>query len=397
MPLSLPTEITKHFENYEPHVIKNLLITTEGVFEAESTNLNKVKLKLPNILSEENPVKSSAHYKRLYRFFRDNEVNQEDLMRCLVLASLHLLGINLHSPKGRHIRYLTLDGTSWAMGEKKIHLLTLAIVVGSVSIPIWWEELDKKGLSNFKERKRVIEGGFAVMDLRGFCLLADREYLGRAWYNYLVDKGLDFVIRLKRAIFKQHVDEQCGVKSRLFAHQSYNYRGLENGANQAKYRYCGVCKQVVLLGYTYTLVVFKNPDPNAEQPLLYFISTLKKKRKIIKAYPIRWTIECCFKHLKSNGFDLEGMGFRKSKKIMLMMGIVVFLYSLCIRQGLLAYGTSKNKKWKVFRDGTRTLAVSIFKKGLENICGMFRDLRSFLLFLQQIFAPKKFTLKYNVQ
>ena len=82
---------------------------------------------------------------------------------------------------------------------------------------------------------------------------------------------------------------------------------------------------------------------------------------------------------------------------MLMMGIVVFLYSLCIRQGLLVYATSINKKWKVFKDGIRTLAVSIFRKGLENICGMFRDLRSFLYFLKQVLHTKKLTLKYNVQ
>jgi len=397
MPLSLPDEITRYFPNYAPHVVQNLLITTEGVFEAQSTNLNKVKLKLPNIIRTEKPSKTSAHYKRLYRFFKDNEVHQADLMRCLVLCSLDLLGIDLSSPKGRHIRYLSLDGTSWALGTKKIHLLTLALVVGSVSIPIWWEELDKKGLSNFEERKRVIEGGFAIMDLDGFCLLADREYLGQAWYKYLVSKGLDFVIRLKRGIFKKHIDQQCGTKSTLFAHQSYTYRALENSANQAKYRHSGVCKQIELLGIKYTIVVFKNPNPNAEQPLLYFISTLKKKRKIIKAYPIRWTIECCFKHLKSKGFDLEGIRFRKSKKIMLMMGIVVFLYSLCIRQGLLVYATSINKKWKVFKDGIRTLAVSIFRKGLENICGMFRDLRSFLYFLKQVLHTKKLTLKYNVQ
>lgn len=393
MSLELPTEIANFFPSYEPHVVKNLLTVTEGVFEAQSTNLNKVKLKLPNILNTKSNI--DAHYKRLYRFFRDNGENQEDMMRCLVRISLYILGIQ--KGKGRHVHYLTLDGTSWEFGKKKIHLLTLALVIGNVSIPIWWEELDKKGISNFLERKKVIEKGFEILDLTGMCLLADREYIGEEWFKYLSDKGLEFVIRLKKGIYKEYVDNQRGAKSTYFKHQNCRYRGLECAAKQPKYRNCGVCKQIEILGIRYTIVVFKNPKENADEPLLYFISTLQKKRKIIKAYPIRWSIECCFKHLKSNGFDLEAMNFKKSEKIMLMMGIVSFLYTLCIRQGLLFYARTKNQKWKVFANKTKTLAVSVFLKGLENICGLFRDLTSFMKMLKEIFGLKKHTLKYKVQ
>ena len=59
---------------------------------------------------------------------------------------------------------------------------------------------------------------------------------------------------------------------------------------------------------------------------------MKDKRKIVKLYPIRWTI-ACFKHLKSNGFK-EALNFKDSGKIKLTMGIVVFIYALCIEQGL---------------------------------------------------------------
>ena len=103
MSLELPTEIANFFPSYEPHVVKNLLTVTEGVFEAQSTNLNKVKLKLPNILNTKSNI--DAHYKRLYRFFRDNGENQEDMMRCLVRISLYILGIQ--KGKGRHVHYLT--------------------------------------------------------------------------------------------------------------------------------------------------------------------------------------------------------------------------------------------------------------------------------------------------
>jgi len=54
----------------------------------------------------------------------------------------------------RKPKYLALDGTSWEYGKKKIHLLTLSVVINKVSIPIWWIELDKKGISSFEVFER---------------------------------------------------------------------------------------------------------------------------------------------------------------------------------------------------------------------------------------------------
>lgn len=401
MPFSPESEFKEYFPNQALHTIKNIFVVAEGVFEAQSTNLNKVKLKLPNILNNQSSTKPSSNYKRLYRFFKDNGENHVELMQCLVSLCLYILGIKLSKTKrkrrGRQIHYLSLDGTSWQIGEKKIHLLTLAIVVGNISIPIWWEELDKKGTSNFEERKKVIEKGFEVLDLSGLCLLADREYIGEKWFKYLVDKGLDFVIRIKKTNYKKYVDSQIGFKTKDFKHQHLRHSALSASAQQAKYKNCGVCKQIQILDHLYTFVVFKNPKVGADEPLLYFISTLKKKRKIVHAYPIRWSIECCFKHLKTNGFNLEDMNFKNSNKVMLMMAITVLLYCLCIREGLLKYQYTTTKKWKHFKDKKVTLAVSIFTKGLENICGQFRDLASFLIFLSRIIIPDSITLKYNVQ
>jgi len=325
MHLPLPVEVTSFFSNETTAVVKNLMIATEGIFAAKSTNLNKVKDHLGNILENQDTTLPASNYKRLTRFFEISDEEKERLTKSILCAVFFILGSKRSKPK-----YLALDGTSWHLGKKKIHLITLSVIINGVSIPICWEELDKKGTSNFEERKGLIETACKWYNLKGMVLLADREYIGEYWFKYLVSKGLHFVIRLKKRIYKAYVDEQRSRTNRLAKHQKLRYIAMEDEAFKRCYKDVGVAKQIEILGEKYTFVVFKNPKPSADEPLFYFLSTIKKKELIVKAYPIRWTIECCFKHLKSNGFNLEELNFKDSEKIKLMMSIVTFLYALCV-------------------------------------------------------------------
>lgn len=385
MSLPLPNEFNDFFSNHEEHITKNLLITAEGIFAAKTTNLNFVKDKLPNILENQSTTKPGSNYQRLIRFFNMSNQEKRELTKSLLCICFCILGLKGHKPK-----YLALDGTSWEFGEKKIHLLTLSVVIGRVSIPICWEDLDKKGTSNYDERKSLFERACKWYDLKGMVLLADREYIGRKWFKYLVGKGLDFVIRAKKNIYKQEVDTQREGYSRNFMHQKFRYIGMERKAAQDKYRYCGVAKQIKFEdGQKYTFVIFKNPKKDPKEPLVYFISTLKRKKKIVQVYPIRWTIECCFKHLKTNGFNLEELNLKKSEKIKLMMAIVTFLYVLCINEGFIAYLKVKKSDFKKYADGKVTLAVSVFRKGLSIVEAGFSNLRTFFKYLVDIIRHKK--------
>jgi len=384
MRLPLPNEVKDFFSDHEEHVTRNLLITTEGIFAAKSTNLNEVKDELGNILENQATTKPSSNYQRLIRFSKMDDQEKRELTKSLLCICFCILGL-----KGCKPKYLTLDGTSWEFGTKKIHLITLAVVIGRVSIPICWEELDKKGISNYEERKSLFERACKWYDLEGMVLLADREYIGREWFKYLVNKGLGFVIRAKKNIYKEEVDEQREGYSRTFKHQKLRYIGMERKASQHKYRHCGVSKRIEMKGKKYTFVIFKNPKKDPKEPLVYFISTLKDKKKIVEVYPIRWSIECCFKHLKSNGFNLEDLNLKKPEKIKLMMAIVTFLYVLCIHEGLICYEKIKKSDLKKYADGTITLAISVFRKGKSVVAGKFTHLRAFLDYLTQILHAKK--------
>jgi hypothetical protein len=373
MSLPIPSQITSFFDDHAEHVIRNLFIVTQGVFESRSTNLNLVKDRLPNILGSGEEVKSASHYKRLIRFFQLPVEEKERLVYALLSVSFFFLHTHRRKPK-----YLILDGTSWELGCTPIHLITLGVVINGVSIPIAWEELTKKGTSNIEERKALFDQARRRYDLSGMIVLADREYIGEEWFKYLKDSKLDFVIRLKKDVYRQYVDEQRTPTAASLLHQKWRYSALERIAMCKRNRRIGACKQIQILGQNYTFVVFKNPKANAKEPLFYFLSTLVERKKIIKAYPIRWKIECCFKHLKSNGFNLEDLNLKTRQKIKLMMAIVCFLYTLCVSQGLLVYQRTKSSDYRINQKGLATLAVSVFRKGKSKVSMNFHDLASFL-------------------
>lgn len=57
---------------------------------------------------------------------------------------------------------------------------------------------------------------------------------------------------------------------------------------------------------------------------------------------------CFFKHLKSNGFDLEELGFQCPQKIRLLVAIVAVLYVICVAEGLRQFHRIRAKKKRLY-------------------------------------------------
>ena len=72
---------------------------------------------------------------------------------------------------------------------------------------------------------------------------------------------------------------------------------------------------MALNGYTYSFVIIKNPKHDPNEPYIYFISDLKDAKAIANHYLKRWKIECAFKHLKTNGFNIENANLKDDLKI----------------------------------------------------------------------------------
>jgi len=245
----------------------------------------------------------------------------------------------------------------------------LCVVYGNVAIPIYWEDLRKKGISNQKERKRLLKKAMKYFNLEGKILLADREYIGTDWFKFLVDKGIDFNIRLKVKNYKKAVDEAAGK----------SYEELEAKALRSKKPGKAVGKRILLEGMELTFVIVKNPNPDAKDKLIYLISSLDKAPAVIAVmYPIRWKIETCFKHLKSNGFDLEKANVKGKARQKLLMAVVVFAYTLSITEGLKDY---EKVSYKKYSDGKKYKAISLFRHGLDKLAAICTNFIQFCKYL----------------
>ena len=75
--------------------------------------------------------------------------------------------------------------------------------------------LDKRGNSNTQERIEIMAGfikQFGKASIRG--VLADREFIGQKWFNYLKDNGIYFIIRIKKdAITTNSQGQEVPVKN----------------------------------------------------------------------------------------------------------------------------------------------------------------------------------------
>lgn len=331
--------------------------------------MNKLK-NYVGILLGNGQTGPNSHYRRLTRYFND-ATNQRWLWKLLLCYAIKLVLEALDQRMGG--RYLVMDGTSWSFGKVKYQFLTLSVLYKNISIPIFWLELGKKGHSNLKERMALIKMAGILYDLRGMTLLADREYKGREWFEFLDSQGLFFIIRLTFGDYKHEVSGNIA------------YSHLCKKAKRGRV----VETSLLIGGRTYRLI--GTSDSKDERGLLLIISNLKtrKARKLLDTYRLRWKIETMFFHLKSNGFDIESIGMTSPRKVRLMMAIVVLAYVLCVCQGM-------KKLKKIRRQSAKHGGYqyeSIFRKGYSVMAPVCLDIVLFIDTVSSLIDPRKVVKK----
>ena len=133
----------------------------------------------------------------------------------------------------------------------------------------------------------------------------------------------------------------------------------------------------------YTFAIVKNPKQGRNQePYLYFISDLQDVRAIANHYVKRWKIECCFRHLKRNGFNIEDINLKTDIKIELMMGILACTYIIAVMQGILQQ-QKHPPEMKRYKNGKCYPAISVFRKGYLLMQQIFLNLMDIILYLDK--------------
>src|SRR5947199_93283 len=152
-----------------------------ALIQVRSVNLTEIAAVFPG------RAKEASHYKRIQRFLRFFEISY-----ALIAVSLvSLIGV----PRPW---VLTLDRTNWQLGKSPLNILVLGIVYKGVAIPVLWTMLEKKGNSNTKERITLVAEFvrlFGVTSILYLC--ADREFIGKTWFQWLMKNNIAFRIRIR--------------------------------------------------------------------------------------------------------------------------------------------------------------------------------------------------------
>lgn len=329
--------------------LRSLLTITAAIISQRSVCLNKLKGVI-GTLTGRTSTKASSHYQLLTRFFWQHAPGP------LWLEVLRL-ALRLLPQKSR---YLILDGTSWERGGITQHYLTLCVLYRGVAIPVLWKDLGQLGASSQQERQELLTEALSYFTLQDMVLLADREYIGTDWFNYLTENGLDFVVRSRDKAYFSLIDRQLTGRtvSGLVAKVARSKK--INKAIRIAFRLCPDGPQV-------WLVIARNPDRSAKDKYFLLITSLDQTAyRTVNDYLRRWQIEHCFRQLKSNGFDLEKINLGSKQRRRLLVAITVLAYVISVVEGLVDYVRSV----KVKRHGSRGCtypAESLFRYGVEKV------------------------------
>lgn len=279
-------------------------------------------------------AKEASHYKRIQRFLRLFEISY---------AVIAVLVVSLIGVPGPWV--LTLDRTNWQLGKAPLNILVLAICYKGVAIPVLWTILDKKGNSNTQEREAIVAQFIQLFGVGSILYLsADREFIGKKWFAWLMGEGIDFRLRVRnntqiangrgKLVEARRLFRGLTINQPLILEKTRRIWGLELWVAGMR-----------LAGGEYLILV--GPKYSA---------------KAIEDYAKRWEIETLFGCLKSRGFRLEETHVVEAERLKKLIALLAlaFCWAHVVGEWL-----SSQKALKVKKHGR--LARSIFRLGLDHL------------------------------
>jgi hypothetical protein len=300
--------------------------------------------------------KISSDYRRLQRFFNDIIFDSVKLGLCI----LSILG----SREEKFV--ITIDRTNWLYGKNKINYLTIAIVYQGLSIPIIFENLDKKGSSNSAERIVLMEKLLKIIPPERIkVVLADREFIGKEWFKYLKIKKIPYAIRIKDNII-------CHLKDGSSALIKRHFKSLKKGKSRV-IENCKIC------GFTTNLKARRNRK--GELIVIAYSDDIKECP--IELYRQRWSIECMFRNMKKKGFNLEDTHMTDGHKLETLFGVLAISFAWAVKIGEIR---TKIKNIRTIKN--KGAEFNLFSYGKQAISNIINRDNNHILF-KKIIIPFK--------
>lgn len=307
-----------------------------ALLRVRSVNLAKIAAAMPG------KVKTDSKYKRLQRFFSGFDFSLDDV------AGLIIRFLPISDEKWN----LSLDRTNWKLGKQNINPLVLGIVHLGVAFPIIWTTFSKRGNSNVNERIELTERFIKIFGAEKIkCLFGDREFIGGAWFAFLLKNGIHFIMRIKENFMITNAKGVPVPAKTLF-------RDLKVGEYRILKGLRTVNGQPV---YVVGMLL-----PNGE----YLIpATDRKPETALEDYKKRWGIETLFQCLKGRGFNFEDTHITFPERISRLIALLAIAFSWCHATG---EWVSSQKPIKIKKHGRKV--VSLFRSGLDHLGRILHNL-----------------------
>lgn len=298
--------LSLHFQ-FSKSRLETLAILIVGIINTRTVNLSHIASQFPG------EAKQDSNYRRLQRFFQHIDVDQS------ITAQLVRRMLNL----GRPVR-LALDRTNWKVGSKNINILMLAVVTRRFRVPLLWTLLDHAGNSSTDQRITLMRRYLALFGASSIeLLLADREFIGTRWMNFLSENNIAFAIRLRS---RQHITLTTGqtrslktlLRRKRARTHTLSWKGKISGDDGGSAELT-ICVRKLKSGEWLIIAT------NAANP-----------KKAFNDYRKRWAIECLFGDVKTRGFNLEDTHITDPRKISTLVAIIslatIWTYRCATRQ-----------------------------------------------------------------
>ncbi|WP_189091617.1 IS4 family transposase, partial [Deinococcus ruber] len=291
-----------------------------AMITGQSVNLSVLSGHLPGESSVE------AKKRRVERAFRDEQLTGE-LFLSLMLPLL---------PPGKLL--MSLDRTTWNHGSSPLNLLVLGVVLHGYTLPLVWTALPHDGNSSTDIRQELVQRLLKALPARRWKgLVADREFIGGAWFAFLRQQRIKRAIRIRKdaVVDGLRIDEWFGDLQVGEIHTLFD--------------------RAEVYGERMRVVATRSPAGD-----LVVIATDFPVWETLALYRQRWSIENMHQSMKGRGFDLEATRLTQGARLSVLFGVVVLAFVWCCLSGAFL---ARKAPPKMLKHGYP--AKSMFRMGLD--------------------------------
>lgn len=246
-----------------------------------------------------------------------------------------------------------LDRTEWSFGETTHNLLVLTAYSHGLGIPIWFECVNQNGgCCDVDDKMYMLLQCLEILGKERIkCLIADSEFIGEEWVEFLMQEGIAFYLDVRSNQYFTYQDKRHQIEAFM------------RGKSKAELRNIRIFKQSLHIG-----IKRQKECAKGKRKAFLAVVTNATQAGILSVYKNRWSIEVLFQSFKKRGFDIQAthlddpIRLRKLFALVAMAFITAFTAGLAIQAHkpipIKNHGYKENSFFRKGKDFLRTVDKS---------------------------------------